>query len=192
MAKAQADKRARLIETAMTLAYQHGFRDTSLADIAEAAHVPLGNVYYYFKTKDELGEAVVERRLAEFRAFREELDRLSSPKERLFAFVERIHRNRELLARGGCPLGGLCTELHKEGGALAKKSAALFTEPMRWLEEQFRALGHENDSREFAVHLFSAFQGMAVVALGANDREVVVMGAKRLKDWIGTLGHAIL
>ena len=187
MATAQADKRARLIETAMTLAYQHGFRDTSLADIAEAAHVPLGNVYYYFKTKHELGEAVVERRLAEFRAFRDELDRLSSPKERLLAFVERIHRNRGQLARGGCPLGGLCTELHKEGGALAKKSAALFTEPMRWLEEQFQALGHERDSRALAVHFFSAYQGLAAVALGANDREVVVMEVKRLQDWIGTL-----
>ena len=187
MAKAQADKRARLIETAMKLAYKHGFRETSLADIAEAARVPIGNVYYYFKTKDELGEAVVERRLAEFRAFRDGMDRLSSPKERLFAFVERIHRNREQLAREGCPLGGLCTELHKESGALAKKSAVLFTEPMRWLEEQFRALGHEKTSRELAVHFFSAFQGMAAVALGANDQEVVVMETKRLKDWIGTL-----
>jgi AcrR family transcriptional regulator len=187
MAKIQADKRARLIETTMKLAYKHGFRETSLADIAEAARVPIGNVYYYFKTKDELGEAVVERRLAEFRAFREELDRLSSPKERLFAFVKSIHSNREQLARGGCPLGGLCTELHKEGGPLAKKSAALFSEPMRWLEEQFRALGHEKDSRELAVHFFSAFQGMAAVALGANDPEVVVMETKRLKDWIGTL-----
>ena len=187
MRTAQPDKRARLIETAMKLAHEHGFRETSLADIAEAAHVPIGNVYYYFRTKDELGEAVAERRLAEFRAFREELDRLSSPKERLFAFVETIHRNRERLARGGCPLGGLCTELHKEGGALAKKSAALFTEPMRWLEEQFRAVGHEKDSRELAVHFFSAYQGMAAVALGTNDREVVVMEVKRLKDWIGTL-----
>src|SRR5580704_18904101 len=112
MAKAQADKRSRLIETAMTLAYQHGFRDTSLADIAEAAHVPLGNVYYYFKTKDELGEAVVERRLAEVRAFRDELNGLGSPKERLLAFVDRMHRNKEQLARAGCPLGSLCSELH--------------------------------------------------------------------------------
>src|SRR6266849_1797338 len=168
-------------------ALDNGSFHMSLADIAEAAHVPVGNVYYYFKTKDELGEAVVERRLAEFRAFREELDRLSSPKEQLFAFVESIHSNREQLARGGCPLGGLCTELHKEGGPLAKKSAALFTEPMRWLEEQFRAVGHEKDSRELAVHFFSAFQGMAAVALGANDREGGVMEAKRLKDWIGTL-----
>jgi hypothetical protein len=58
---------------------------------------------------------------------------------------------------------------------------------MRWLEEQFRALGHKKDSRELAVHFFSAFQGMAAVALGANDPEVVVMETKRLKDWIGTL-----
>jgi len=187
MGKPQPDKRTRLIETAMKLAYRKGFRETSLADIAEAAHVPVGNVYYYFKTKEELGEAVVERRLAEFRAFREEIDRLSSPKERLFAFVESIHGNREKLARGGCPQGGLCSELQKEGGALAKKSAALFTEPMGWLEELFRAAGHEEDARELSVHLFCAYQGMAAVAHAANDPDLVVMEVKRLKDWIGTL-----
>src|ERR1700722_9596000 len=187
MRTAQPDKRTRLIETATKLAYGRGFRETSLADIAEAACVPVGNVYYYFKTKEELAEAVVERRLEEVRAARAEWDRLSSPKERLFAFVDTIHRNREQLARGGCPLGGVCTEMHREGGGLAQKTAALFIEPMRWLEEQFRALGHEKDSRELGVHFFSAFQGMAVVALGTNDREVVVMEAKRLKDWIGTL-----
>jgi TetR/AcrR family transcriptional repressor of nem operon len=151
MQTAQPDKRTRLIETATKLAYGRGFRETSLADIAKAARVPVGNVYYYFKT------------------------------------VGSVQANREQLARGGCALGGLCTDLHKEGGALAKRSAALFNEPMRWLEEQFRAMGHEKDSRELAVHLFSAFQGMAAVALGTNDREVVVMEAKRLKDWIGTL-----
>jgi AcrR family transcriptional regulator len=187
MGKLQPDKRTRLIETAMKLAYRRGFRETSLADIADAARIPVGNVYYYFKTKDELGEAVVDRRLAEFRAFREEMDRLSSPKERLLAFVDGIQQNKEQLARAGCPLGGLCSELHKEGGALAKKSAALFTEPMAWIENQFRAAGHEKDSRELAVHLFSAFQGMAAVAQAANDSDVVVMEAKRLKDWIRTL-----
>ena len=187
MRTAQPDKRTRLIETATKLAYGRGFRETSLADIAEAARVPVGNVYYYFNTKEELAEAVVERRLAEFRAARAEWDRLSAPKERLLAFVGSVQGNRKQLARGGCPIGGLCTELHKEGGALAKKSAVLFSEPIGWLEEQFRAVGHEKDSRKLAVHLFSAFQGMAAVALGTNDPEVVVMEAKRLKEWIETL-----
>ena len=129
----------------------------------------------------------MERRLAQFRALRAELDRLRTPKQRLIAFVDNIQGSKEQLARGGCPLGGLCSELHKEGGALAKKSAALFTEPIGWLEEQFRAAGHEKDSRELAVHLFSAFQGMAVVAHGANDPEMVVMEVRRLKAWISSL-----
>src|SRR5579863_3770981 len=187
MRTAQPNKRTRLIETATKLAYGRGFRETSLADIAEAAHVPVGNVYYYFKTKEELGEAVVERRLAQFRELRQEIDRLSSPKKRLFAFVESIHGNRERLARGGCPLGDLCSEFQKEGGVLAKKSAALFTEPMGWLEEQFRAAGHEEDAQELSAHLFCAYQGMAVVAHAANDPDLVVMETKRLKNWIGTL-----
>jgi TetR/AcrR family transcriptional repressor of nem operon len=187
MRKTPLDKRTRLIETAMTLAYQRGFRDASLADIAEAAHVPVGNVYYYFKTKEELGEAVVERRLAQFREFQEEWDRLSSPKERLFAFVDKVRSNKDQLVLGGCPLGGLCLELHKEGGALAKKSAALYTEPMAWLEKQFRGAGHGEDSRELAVHVFSAFQGMAAVAYGANDPDVVLTEVKRLRNWIAAL-----
>src|SRR6266498_367960 len=192
MGKTQTDKRTRLIETAMKLAYKQGFRESSLADIAKAAHVPVGNVYYYFKTKEELGKAVVERRLEEFRAFRAEMGRLSSPKERLFAFVDRIQRNKEQLARGGCPLGGLCAELHREGGALAKKSAELYTEPIGWLEEQFRAPGHEKDSRELALHLFCVFQGMAAVAHGANDPDLVVMEVKRLTDWTTALCDGVM
>src|SRR2546430_9444872 len=133
MRTAQPDKRTRLIETATKLAYGRGFRQTSLADIAEAARVPVGNVYYYFKTKEELAEAVVERLLEEVRAARAEWDRLSAPNERLVTFVGSIQANRERLARGGGALGRLCSELHKEGGALRKKSATLFTEPIGWL-----------------------------------------------------------
>ena len=187
MQRTQADKRTRLIDTAMKLSYEHGFRETALADIARAARVPLGNVYYYFKTKEELGEAVVERRLEQFRALRTELDKLSSPEERLLAFVGSIQSNGEQLTREGCPLGGLCAELHQEGGTLARKSAALFAEPMDWIEKQFRASGHGKHARGLAVHLFSVFQGMAAVAYGANDPQVVVMEVRRLKDWITTL-----
>ena len=96
-------------------------------------------------------------------------------------------RHRERLARGGCALGSLCSELHKEGGALAKKSATLFTEPIGWLEKQFRAAGHDKDSRDLAMHLFSAFQGMAAVAHGANEPDLVLTEVRRLKNWINTL-----
>src|ERR1700684_609347 len=102
MAKTKSEKRARLISTAVKLAYRHGCRETSIADIAEAAKVPVGNVYYYFKTKDEIGEAVVEQHLSEFRSLREQWNSKGSPKERLQACVENTLGHRDMLARGGC------------------------------------------------------------------------------------------
>ena len=53
-----SDKKERLISAAKTLIHTQGFGATSLADIAEASDVPLGNVYYYFRSKDKLFNAV--------------------------------------------------------------------------------------------------------------------------------------
>ena len=147
----------------------------------------MGNVYYYFKTKDEIGEAIVEQRLSEFRALREQWDRAGSPKERLQACIENTLENRDVLARGGCPFGTLCSELHKEGGPLAEKSTALFGEPLVWIEDQFRADGHGDDSRGFAIHLLSALQGVSVLAHGSREPELVVLETRRLQEWIRAL-----
>src|SRR5258708_39384380 len=57
--------RTRLIEAAATLAHRRGFGNTRLADIAREAKVPAGNLYYYFKAKEEIGESIVERTLSE-------------------------------------------------------------------------------------------------------------------------------
>ena len=48
------------MESARALIHEQGVQRTTLADIAERADVPLGNVYYYFKTKDDLIGAVVD------------------------------------------------------------------------------------------------------------------------------------
>src|ERR1700732_3612861 len=187
MPKTKMDKRSRLIQTAVKLAYRHGFGTTSLADIAEAAKVPVGNVYYYFKTKDEIGEAIVEQRLLELRTLQEQWDQRGSPKERLLACIENTFANRDLLARGGCPVGTLCSELRKEGGPLAKKATALFTELLGWIEDQFRAIGRGDTSRKLATQLFSSLQGVSVLAHGSGNPELVAMETKRLKDWVGGL-----
>src|ERR1700683_4367284 len=187
MPKTKLEKRARLIRTAVKLAYRRGFRETSLADIAAAAKIPVGNVYYYFKTKDEIGEAMVEQRLLEFRALREQWDRAGSPKERLQACVENTLENRDVLARGGCPFGTLCSELHKEGGRLAKKSTALFGEPLAGIEDQFRADGHGGDARGARLLLFSELKEVRLWARRTRRPELVEMETRRLQDWIRAL-----
>src|SRR6266567_1909148 len=123
----------------------------------------------------------------EFRTLQEQWNQKGSPKERLLACIENTFENRDLLARGGCPVGTLCSELHKEGGPLAKKATALFTELLGWIEDQFRAIDRGDTSRKLATQLLSSLQGVSVLAHGSGDPELVAMETKRLKDWVGGL-----
>src|SRR5262249_41395633 len=173
MTRIKTDSRARLLQAAETLTYHRGFASTAIADIAQEAKVPLGNVYYYFKTKEEIGGAIVERRLSRFRKLLEDFDRAAAPQERICAFVDTKIPNREALARSGCPVGTVCSELHKQGGAVAKKSTELLAEALAWMEAQFKALGKETDSRGLAVHLLSATQGISVLAHTFHDPEMI-------------------
>jgi AcrR family transcriptional regulator len=187
MLKRKADSRTRLLQAAEKITYRQGFGSTALADIAQEARVPLGNIYYYFKTKDEIGGAIVEQRVSRFKKLLQELDKADSPKERLCGFVQIKIKNRQGLARSGCPVGTLCSELHKHGGVVAKKSTALFAEALAWMEMQFKALGKGADSRGLAVHLLSATQGVSVLAHTFHDPGMIEMEAARLKEWIRAL-----
>jgi AcrR family transcriptional regulator len=58
----QADRRrSELIDTALRLFAERGFRATTIADIATATGTAHGLVYHYFGGKDELLEAVLDR-----------------------------------------------------------------------------------------------------------------------------------
>jgi AcrR family transcriptional regulator len=187
MLKSKPDNRTRLLQAAEKVTYRHGFGKTALVDIAKEARIPLGNIYYYLKTKDEIGGAIVELRVSRFRKLLQELDKANSPKERLCGFVQLKINNREALARSGCPVGTMCSELHKHGGAVAKKSTVLFAEGLAWMEVQFKALGKGADSRGLAVHLMSALQGVSVLAHTFHDPGMIAMEAARLKQWIRAL-----
>jgi AcrR family transcriptional regulator len=176
----------RLIHAAVKLVYKHGFAHTSLADIARDAQVPLGNVYYYFKAKEEIAEAIIDQYMERFHALREHLSGLDSPRERLCAFVQMTLDDRNGLVESGCPVGTLCSELCKETGALAGKSAQLFAVSLMWMEEQFEALG-ESDARGLATHLLSALEGISVLAQTLKDPHLVTAEAARLKTWVQNL-----
>jgi len=55
------DRRAAIVEAALRTFAERGFHATSLEDIADAAGVTKGTIYWYFKQKDDLLKAVAGR-----------------------------------------------------------------------------------------------------------------------------------
>jgi AcrR family transcriptional regulator len=180
-------KRERLITAACDLFYRQGIAGTTLAHIAEAAEVPLGNMYYYFKTKDEIVAAVVEARTEEIRSATAALQRrYGSPKARLKALVGLLADSRDTIADHGCPLGTLCTELANQAGRSPSLTAPLMQTLLDWAEEQFRAMGRR-DARDLALELVIAYEGSAVLTNAMAQPEIMTREARRLEKWINSL-----
>ena len=159
---------------------------TTIADIAEAARVPVGNVYYYFKTKDELVEAAIDSRARDVRSLLDSLERHRTPQARLKALVRALMDQRELAAQYGCPLGSLCSELDKRTDGLDRTCAQLLELPVQWAERQFGLIGRR-DARDLAVALIAAYEGVALLANTFRDPDVMAREGRRLERWVDSL-----
>ena len=180
-------KRERLVAAAAQLLHEQGIERTTLADIAGAADVPAGNVYYYFKTKDEVIAAVIEARTQQVKTTLAAIDaHHRAPKSRLKALVREFTAQGEIVAQHGCPLGSLCSELGKRVNPPGFAAAELMRLPIEWAEQQFRSLGRR-DARDLATDLLAAYEGSALLANTLGDPSILSSAARRLNRWIDTL-----
>jgi AcrR family transcriptional regulator len=184
MAPRKSDKRDRLIQTAVTLVHEQGFHQTTLADIAQQAQVPLGTVYYFFKTKEAIGEALVEHYLRTYREACQQWNSEPDPKARLQAFIQVMLGDGQRLSQSGCPIGTLCSELNKQDGPLAHQASGIFSELLAWLTTQFRELGKGEESEDLALHLLSAVEGATLLTQNFHTPEYVEREAEQLTQWI--------
>jgi AcrR family transcriptional regulator len=181
-------KRERLVAAAIQLLHQRGVERTTLADIAHLADVPPGNVYYYFKTKDDVIAAVVAAHAEQVSSVLAAIDsRVRSPKGRLKALVQELAGQSEVVARYGCPLGSLCSELDKRLDAPDFAGAKLMQLIIDWAEAQFLELGRGDQARDLAVDLLAAYEGSALLANTLRDPNVLSDACRRIDRWIDAL-----
>ena len=179
-------KRERLVASAAELIHRQGVDATTLAEIAQAADVPTGNVYYYFKTRDDLVRAVIDQRTESFRELLHTLEQQPTAAARLKGLIRSWTDARELVAENGCPMGTLCSELNKQGDGLARDAAEVLALPIDWAEAQFREMGHA-DARELAITLLAGVQGATLLANTFHDPQIMTRQTRRLERWIDTL-----
>ena len=179
-------KRERLVTAAIQLLHQQGIERTTLADIAKVADIPAGNVYYYFKTKDDVIAAVIDAHSQQIKSMLASIDaRHRNPKSRLKALVRELASQSEMVAQYGCPLGSLCSELDKRQQP-SLPVAELMRLPIAWAEQQFRTLGRR-DAHDLALDLMAAYEGSALLANTLRDPNLLSRTPRRLDHWIDSL-----
>jgi AcrR family transcriptional regulator len=182
-------KRDRLVTGARETIYRQGVEATTIAHIADAADVPIGNVYYYFKSKDELVAAAIDAYAEENRERLSEIEqRHRTPRTRLKALVRLLVSQADQVAHYGCPRGTLCSELEKRDNDLARDSAELMRKPVAWIEQQFKAMGRR-DARDLAFALLASYEGMGLLTNTFRDPELMIREGRRLERWIDSLAR---
>jgi TetR/AcrR family transcriptional regulator, transcriptional repressor for nem operon len=177
--------RERIVEAADLLFYQQGYEQTSFSNVAEAVGITRGNFYYHFKTKDEILDAVIGRRLASTSEMLAGWERKGEgPEDRLLCFVDMLTANRAKIMKYGCPVGTLCTELAKLDHRSRDDANKVFLLFRFWLRKQFELLGKAGQADDLAMHLLARSQGVATLANAFHDEGFIQKEVAALRDWI--------
>jgi TetR/AcrR family transcriptional regulator, transcriptional repressor for nem operon len=180
--------RHQIIEAADQLFYENGYEHTSFSDIADTVQISRGNFYHHFKSKDEILDAVIIRRLANTRQFLERWEAESEhPIDRIRSFINILITNRAKIKRYGCPVGTLCAELAKLGHPSQSEANELFTLFRIWLRRQFMLMGREIDADELAMHILARSQGVAALASAFRDDKFVQQEVRQMCEWLSAL-----
>jgi TetR/AcrR family transcriptional repressor of nem operon len=110
----QSNTRDRIIEIGAGIIHRKGFNHTGIQEILNAANVPKGSFYNYFKSKDEFGLQIIDYFLDHFKKIAKETleDTRVSPLSRIYAFLTAFMEYFQSQNYcGGCPIGNLAQEM---------------------------------------------------------------------------------
>lgn len=187
-----AATRDQILDAASRLIHLRGYHCTSLDDVLRESRVGKGNFYYYFKSKEDLGYAIIDRAIREFvertlePAF---ADPDGDPLAQIHAFLDGIlARVRARNGVGGCPMGNLACELSDVHEGFRQRLAEVFVAWRRRLAEtlvraqQRRRLRADADAAALAQFLVAALEGAILMAKVTRDVTALERSVAELKQ----------
>ncbi len=188
MARRASDKRERLVAAALACFHEGGLARATIAQIAERAGLASGNVFYYFRTKDDLARAVVEEWRHLLAVHLAPLDALADPWARLEAFLDQGARRAGTYVAQGCPLAGLIRDLRQENPALASEAPRIYAVQSDWIARQFALAGMpEQDTLTHSRTLMARYHGAIQLAYAQGDATRLLNETTDLKAWLADL-----
>jgi len=184
-----------ILEVATRLMTVRGYHRTSLDEVLRESGAGKGNFYHYFRSKEDLGYAILDRLLERFQArmlapiFE---DGRRSPLSQVEAFLDQIlatQRARNCV--GGCPLGNLATELADAHEGFRRRLAEGFD---RWRHclaaslsraQSMGSLAADVDAEVLARFLVASIEGAILLTKVQKDIRVMEHCVAELRRHLG-------
>lgn len=130
MPRSARSTKEQILEVATRLMKVRGYHRTALEDVLRESGTAKGNLYHHFRSKEELGYAILDRLLRDFTErtldpiFR---DRSRPPLEQVEAFfAQLLAAQRARNCVGGCPMANLAIELADFHEGFRRRLAEIF------------------------------------------------------------------
>lgn len=195
MKKSEAT-RLTILQKAFELIYVNGYQTTSVDEIIATTQVTKGAFYYHFKTKDEMGLAIInELMIPNFKnTFIEPFQRVVNPLDAIYELMYNLLiENENLKVEYGCPASNFTQEMAPWN--------IEFTKALNYLSQQWENTmidsiekGKKNgivntdvNAKEVAVFVLSGYWGVRNLGKLENSKSVYLVYLKGLKSYFDTL-----
>jgi TetR/AcrR family transcriptional repressor of nem operon len=186
--------REAVLEAATRLMHLRGYQNTSLDDVLRESGVGKGNFYYHFRSKEDLGYAILDQLVARF------LERTLEPcfagadasrLGQVRCFLDRLlEAQRERNCIGGCAMGNLACELSDVHEGFRARLASVF---MAWRERLTLALCEAQERGEMVNgcrpesignFLVAGLEGALLLSKVSRDIGVMEQCVMELKQYL--------
>jgi TetR/AcrR family transcriptional regulator, transcriptional repressor for nem operon len=195
MAKA-ADTRLSILQNSFELIYTKGYQATSIDDIIATTNLTKGAFYYHFKSKDEMGIAIIKEivKASMKSTFSESLENSVNPTHDLYAMIKHLlFDNPFLKLEYGCPAGNLTQEMtpwNKEfSNALsdAVKDLQLIIEKSIKKGRTLGLIRNDVNPKQVAYFIMSGYWGIRNFGKLYNSTDCYKSYLKELKFYLKSL-----
>lgn len=175
------EKREAIVAAAAGLFWSRGYAGTSLAEIAAAAGVPSGNMFYYFRSKAEIARAVADVFVEETAALVADAAATEAePEKRVRYLIERLARSNRSRMEQGCPIALAVRDFRNPAPEASARAAESFETLIGFVAQEFGRAGLKpSQALSQARALISEWQGGIALAHAFSDMTVLAESFRR-------------
>lgn len=195
MKKAEAT-RLTILQKAFELIYVKGYQTTSIDDIIATTKVTKGAFYYHFKSKDEMGLAIINEILKPTlsNSFIEPLQKEQNPLDAIYNLMHNLLMKNEFLkVEYGCPASNFTQEMTPWNADFNKALNELtqqWTKVMTQKIEDGKKKGfvrQEVNAKQVTMFVMSGYWGIRNFGKLENSKNTYIAYLKQFKIYLQTL-----